>query len=61
MKKLFAEILLFNIYSYIWLMFYLRTRIMPKENGRSTSDLLYDIFMTWFPFITGILYIVKLF
>lgn len=61
MKKLFAEILLFNIYSYVWLMFYLRTRIMPKENDRDTIDLLYDIFMTWFPFITGILYIAKLF
>lgn len=61
MKKLFAEILLFNIYSYVWLMFYLRTRIMPKENNRDTIDLLYDIFMTWFPFIAGILYIAKFF
>lgn len=61
MKKLFAEILLFNIYSYVWLMFYLRTRIVPKENDRDTTDSLYDIFMTWFPFITGILYIAKLF
>jgi len=61
MKKLFAEILLFNIYSYVWLMFYLRTRIVLKENDRDTTDSLYDIFMTWFPFITGILYIAKLF